>query len=78
MPGSINETGLLNYAGFDTVAIQADHPSRESIRTVIAEGGSDVTVSSQSGHRMPALTPEEDLLLDEKGRDRIRSINDRH
>lgn len=102
--------GLLNHAGFDAVAMQADLSSRESIRTVIAEarqhgaikylvnaagvspsqasvetilkvdlygtavlleeagqviaeGGSGVTVSSQSGHRMPALTPEEDLLL---------------
>ena len=30
---------------------------------VIAEGGTGVTVSSQSGHRMPALTPEQDRLL---------------
>lgn len=101
---------LLNSAGFDAVAQEADLSSRESIRAVIsmarrygdvrylvnaagvspsqasietilevdlygtavlleetgkviAEGGSGVTISSQSGHRMPALTPEEDLLL---------------
>ena len=30
---------------------------------VIKEGGTAVTISSQSGHRMPALTPEEDKLL---------------
>ena len=30
---------------------------------VIAQGGAGVTISSQSGHRMPALTPEEDRLL---------------
>lgn len=35
----------------------------EEVGQVIAEGGSGVTISSQSGHRMPALTPEEDLLL---------------
>lgn len=29
--------GLLNHAGFDAVAMQADLSSRESIRTVIAE-----------------------------------------
>lgn len=101
---------LLNHAGFDAVALEADLSSRESIRAVIsearrygavrylvnaagvspsqasvetilkvdlygtavileevgkviAEGGSGITISSQSGHRMPALTPEEDLLL---------------
>lgn len=35
----------------------------EEVGKVIAEGGTGVTVSSQSGHRMPALTPEEDRLL---------------
>lgn len=35
----------------------------EEVGKVIAEGGCGVTISSQSGHRMPALTPEEDLLL---------------
>jgi len=30
---------------------------------IIKEGGTAVTISSQSGHRMPALTPEEDKLL---------------
>lgn len=29
----------------------------------VIEGGSGVTISSQSGHRMPALTEEEDKLL---------------
>lgn len=101
---------LLNNAGFDASAFEADLLSRESILgiisealtygdikymvnaagvspsqasiekilevdlygtavlldevgKVIAEGGSGVTISSQSGHRMPALTPEEDYLL---------------
>ena len=35
----------------------------EEVGKVIAEGGVGVTVSSQSGHRMPALTPEEDWAL---------------
>ena len=35
----------------------------EEVGKVIAEGGTGVTISSQSGHRMPALTPEEDRLL---------------
>ena len=35
----------------------------EEVGKVISEGGVGVTISSQSGHRMPALTPEEDLQL---------------
>lgn len=35
----------------------------EEVGKVIAEGGTGVTVSSQSGHRMPALTPEQDRFL---------------
>ena len=35
----------------------------EEVGKVIAEGGSGVTISSQSGFRMPALTPEQDELL---------------
>lgn len=35
----------------------------EEFGKVIKEGGSGVTISSQSGHRMPALTPEVDRLL---------------
>lgn len=101
---------LLNHAGYDAVAMEADLSSRESIRSlvgealsygdikymvnaagvspsqasietilkvdlygtavlleevgkVIAVGGSGVTISSQSGHRMPALSAEEDRLL---------------
>lgn len=101
---------VLNNAGFDTVAMEADLSSRESILSlisearkygnirhlvnsagvspsqasietilkvdlygtavlleevgnVIVEGGTGVTISSQSGHRMPALTPDEDRLL---------------
>lgn len=35
----------------------------EEVGQVIAPGGVGVTISSQSGHRMPALTPEEDRQL---------------
>ena len=35
----------------------------EEVGKVIADGGTGVTISSQSGHRMPALTPEEDRIL---------------
>lgn len=35
----------------------------EEIGKVIKKGGAGVTISSQSGHRMPALTPEKDEQL---------------
>lgn len=35
----------------------------EEVGKVIKRGGVGVTISSQSGHRMPALTPDEDRLL---------------
>lgn len=35
----------------------------EEFSRVIAAGGSAVVISSQSGHRLPALTPEQDALL---------------
>lgn len=35
----------------------------EEVGKVIQPGGTGVTISSQSGHRMPALTPTEDYLL---------------
>ncbi len=35
----------------------------EEVGRVIAAGGAGITVSSQSGHRMKQLTPEEDELL---------------
>ena len=103
-------TKIMNDAGFDTVPMEMDLSSRESILNligeaqkhgeisalinaagvspsqapieailkvdlygtavlleevgkVIKEGGVGVTISSQSGFRMPALTPEQDELL---------------
>ncbi|MBQ8707063.1 MAG: SDR family oxidoreductase [Succinivibrionaceae bacterium] len=35
----------------------------EEVGKIIAEGGAGVTISSQSGWRMPQLTPQEDRLL---------------
>ena len=35
----------------------------EEVGKVIKSGGTGVTISSQSGHRMPALTPEQDYQL---------------
>ena len=35
----------------------------EEVGKVIAPGGAGVTISSQSGHRMPALSPEQDWQL---------------
>ena len=35
----------------------------EEVGKVIKNGGTGVTIASQSGHRMPALTPEEDSQL---------------
>ncbi len=35
----------------------------EEVGKVISHGGTGVTISSQSGHHMPALTPEQDRLL---------------
>ena len=57
---------IMNNAGFDAEAVEMDLSSRESMRNLIAramECGVGVTISSQSGHRMPALRPEEDELL---------------
>lgn len=35
----------------------------EEFGNIIAEGGSGVVISSQSGHRLPSLTPEQDKAL---------------
>ena len=44
----------------------------EEAGKIISSGGAGVTISSQSGHRMPALTPEEvagvaELLMGSRG-----------
>lgn len=47
----------------------------EEVGKVIAEGGCGVTISSQSGHRMPALTPEEDRALATTPTDELQSLS---
>ena len=46
----------------------------EEVGKVIAEGGSGVTISSQSGFRMPALTAEQDALLAETPAEELLKI----
>ncbi|MDY2829376.1 MAG: SDR family oxidoreductase [Sodaliphilus sp.] len=47
----------------------------EEVGKVIAEGGVGVTISSQSGHRMPALTPAEDEALATTPTEQLLSID---
>lgn len=35
----------------------------EEFGNIIAKGGSGIVIASQSGHRLEALTPEEDMAL---------------
>lgn len=46
----------------------------EEVGEVIAPGGTGVTISNQSGHRMPALTPEQDYLLAMTPTDELLSL----
>jgi short subunit dehydrogenase-like uncharacterized protein len=65
MPKSIVK--IMNDAGFDVVPVEMDlygsAMMMEEVGKVIAEGGSGIMISSQSGFRMPALTAEEDEQL---------------
>ena len=47
----------------------------EEVGKVIRKGGTGVTISSQSGHRMPALTPEQDELLATTPTDELLSLD---
>lgn len=47
----------------------------EEVGKVIKHGGTGVTISSQSGHRMPALTPDEDRLLATTPVDQLLSLD---
>lgn len=47
----------------------------EEVGKVIACGGTGVTISSQSGHRMPALTADEDRLLATTPTEELLSLN---
>ena len=47
----------------------------EEVGKVIKPGGVGVTISSQSGHRMPALTPEEDEQLATTPTEQLQSLD---
>lgn len=47
----------------------------EEVGKVIKPGGVGVTISSQSGHRMPALTPEEDEQLATTSTEQLLSLD---
>ena len=47
----------------------------EEVGKVIKPGGVGVTISSQSGHRMPALTPEADELLATTPTEELHSLD---
>ena len=50
----------------------------EEVGKVIMPGGTGVTISSQSGHRMPALTPEQDEQLAVTPADELLALPLRH
>ena len=66
-------TGLIHAAGVSpsqaspTVILKVDlHGTAlvlEEFGNVVARGGAGVVIASQSGHRLPALTPEQDKAL---------------
>ena len=47
----------------------------EEVGKVIRKGGTGVTISSQSGHRMPALTPGQDELLATTPTEKLLSLD---
>jgi NAD(P)-dependent dehydrogenase (short-subunit alcohol dehydrogenase family) len=46
----------------------------EEFGNVIAPGGAGVVIASQSGHRLPALTPEQDKALATTGADELLAL----
>ena len=50
----------------------------EEVGKVIKRGGAGVTISSQSGHRLPALTSEEDFLLATTPPEKLLSLDMLH
>lgn len=56
-PSQASIEAILNVDLYGTAVLL------EEVGRVIAPGGVGVTISSQSGHRMPALSPETDALL---------------
>ncbi|BDR59801.1 SDR family oxidoreductase [Lactobacillus xylocopicola] len=56
-PSQASIAAILNVDLYGTAVLL------EEVGQVIAAGGVGVTITSQSGHRMPALTPEQDQQL---------------
>ncbi len=56
-PSQASPTTILKVDLYGTALVL------EEFGNVIARGGSGVVISSQSGHRLPALTPEQDMAL---------------
>ncbi len=56
-PSQASKEAILNVDLYGTAVLL------EEVRKVIVPGGAGVTISSQSGWRMPQLTPEEDRAL---------------
>ena len=66
-------TGVIHAAGVSPTQASPDTILKvdlygtalvlEEFGTVIAQGGAGVVISSMSGHRLPALTPEQDKAL---------------
>ena len=56
-PSQASPATILNVDLYGTAVVL------EEFGNVIAKGGSGVVISSQSGHRLPALTPEQDKEL---------------
>lgn len=80
--GSI--TGVINAAGVSPsqaspetilkVDLYGTAVVLEEFGTVIAAGGSGIVISSMSGHRLPALTPEQDKALATTPADELLSL----
>jgi NAD(P)-dependent dehydrogenase (short-subunit alcohol dehydrogenase family) len=56
-PSQASPAAILNVDLYGTALVL------EEIRNVIARGGAGVVIASQSGHRLPALTPEQNKAL---------------
>ena len=64
----VNTAGVSpSQASIETIlksrSVRNGCPARKKLGRLLKENGVGVTISSQSGHRMPALTIEEDMLL---------------
>lgn len=67
-PSQSNKENILAVDLYGTAVLL------EEFGKVIKKGGTAVTISSQSGHRMPALTPDEDRLLATTATEKLLSL----